>query len=292
MNTRYHIRHRTTYRGAEPISIGHNQAWLRPRDLPYQSCDEFRLRVSPSPSVLTHRLDAFGNDVATFCFNEGYEHLVVEARSVVTLTRAEASLAGTRSWNEVAQDLHRSTSDADLYALQFLYDSGLVPRLPQAADLGRDLFPAGRPIAEAGHELMQRIHAEFKFAPDATSVQTHVLQVLEKRQGVCQDFAHIMLCVLRSLGVAARYVSGYLRTIPPPGQPKLIGADASHAWVSVYCGMESGWIDFDPTNNLVPALEHITVAWGRDYADVPPLRGVYVGGSQPHLEVNVDVEPK
>jgi transglutaminase-like putative cysteine protease len=288
---KYRITHLTTYSGTEPISVGHNQAWLRPRDLPGQSCDAFRLQISPEPSVLSLREDSFGNKVATFSFNEGYSLLKVEAQSSVTVKPGLESLPVTEPWENVVEQVQRHACEEDFQALQFIYDSPLAPAFLAARAYGEVSFVAGRPIGEAAADLMSRIKQEFLFDPHATTVSTPVTQVLDQKKGVCQDFAHVMISILRSLGVAARYVSGYIRTYPKPGQPRLVGADASHAWVGVYCGPAIGWLDFDPTNDLLVGDEHITVAWGRDYSDIPPLRGVFIGGGQPHLHVSVDVEP-
>ncbi len=288
---KYRLNHITTYSGSEPISVGHNQAWLRPRQLPYQNCESSELKISPPPSMLTYRDDAFGNTVATFSFDEGYDALRIEAKSVVTVHRQRTTAPVTKSWEIVNKDIHKLRTEAEFQALHFVYDSPLAFVFPEAEAYARTSFPPGRPIAEAAIHLMQRVHQDFKFDPHTTTVSTPVTLVLEQRSGVCQDFAHVMLSMLRSFGVAARYVSGYIRTYPKPGQPRLVGADASHAWVSIFCGPDAGWVDLDPANNLLVNDEHITVAWGRDYSDIPPLRGVFIGGGHPHLHVSVDVEP-
>ncbi len=287
----YRLTHITTYSGSEPISVGHNQAWLRPRDLPHQTCEYYDLQITPLPSILSYREDTFGNAVANFSFNEGYVRLKVEARSVVSVERVRTALPMTLDWKVVRQQLRQHRTESEFAALHFLHNSPLAFGFEEAEAYARVSFPAGRPIGEATVDLTHRIYQDFEFDPLATTVSTPVDQVLQYRKGVCQDFAHVMISMLRSLGVAARYVSGYIRTITKPGQTRLVGADASHAWVSVYCGPAVGWIDFDPTNNLLVVDEHITVAWGRDYSDIPPLRGVFIGGGQPHLEVSVDVEP-
>ena len=288
---RYRVKHRTSYVGLEPISVGHNQAWLRPPELPHQHVENYDLIITPEPSLRTGRKDSFGNWVTTFSFNEGYQELHVDSLSEIEVTRVHDSCPDTPTARDVAAEIAAHVTPEDLCALQFLYDSPLVNSF-EAAELyaGESVF-AERPIADAVLELMARIHAEFAFDPHATTISTPVVQVFEQRRGVCQDFAHVMLAMLRSSGVAARYVSGYIRTYPPPGQERLVGADATHAWISVYCGNTTGWVDFDPTNNLLPGDEHITVAWGRDYSDVPPLRGVFLGGGNPQLAVSVDVEP-
>lgn len=288
---RYRVKHRTSYLAREPVSVGHNQAWLRPRNLPWQSVESSHLKIKPTPSKLTERVDAFGNSVTTFSFNEGYSRLVVEAQSQVFVEPAQLPLESCRSASQIHDDLFAHATAEDLDALQFLFASPLVPTIEAAQAFARESFDAELPLAESAYELMHRVYEAFQFDPHVTTVSTPVEQVLAERRGVCQDFAHALLAMFRSVGVAARYVSGYLRTYPPPGKPRLVGADASHAWVAVYCGREVGWYDLDPTNDKHPTDEHITVAWGRDYADIPPLRGVFLGGGNPTLQVSVDVEP-
>lgn len=287
----YQLKHITTYSGTEPISVGHNQAWLQPRELSYQHCQFFELIIKPRPSVRSSRQDAFGNTLHTFSFNEGYRELQVIAQSRVQVSPRFTQLPQTRDWRAIRADVGARKTAADWDALQFCCESPLVPQLPEFEQYAATSFADGRPLLTALLDLNQRLHREFRFDPQTTTISTPVQQVFRQRSGVCQDFAHLMIAMLRTMGLPARYVSGYIRTYPKPGQPRLVGADASHAWVSVYAGNEVGWIDVDPTNNLVVADEHVTVAWGRDYSDVPPLRGVFLGGGQPHLRVSVDMEP-
>jgi transglutaminase-like putative cysteine protease len=190
----------------------------------------------------------------------------------------------------VRDALHAHSDGEALAACEFAYDSSRIIRSPDLAAFAAESFPPGRPIIEAVANLTERVNHDFEYDPRSTTVTTPVSEVLRLRKGVCQDFAHLQIAALRSLGLAARYVSGYLRTYPPEGQPRLVGVDASHAWLAVYCGPQ-GWIDVDPTNNLFPDLEHLTVAWGRDYSDVCPLKGVYLGGGHHTLAVSVNVEP-
>jgi transglutaminase-like putative cysteine protease len=290
---RYRVTHVTTYAGDEPVSVGHNEARLRPRQLPYQECRRHELRFTPMPSARTEHGDYFGNAVAAFSFNQGYGKLTVTALSDVVLAPRlpPAVTSDSPTWSAIRDRLWNPRSTLDLHALEFAFDSPQALTSPELADYARQSFPAGRPLLEAIQELTARIHADFKYLPQSTHIATRVQEVLRSRRGVCQDFAHLEIAALRSLGLAARYVSGYLRTYPPPGKPRLIGADASHAWLSVYCG-DLGWIDLDPTNNVFPNQEHITLAWGRDFLDVSPLKGVYIGGGSHHLTVNVDVEPQ
>ena len=287
----YEIVHCTEYIGSEPVSVGQNQAWLRPRDLPYQECQRYALVITPDTSICEERRDAFGNVVTHFSFNSGYERLEVTARSrVVMRPRRVPVAASTAPWEGVASQLRRPTTAAALDAAQFAFDSPRAAMSRPLAEYALQSFPPQRTILAGLIDLTSRIHRDFEYRPQSTTVSTPVEEVFAQRKGVCQDFAHLQLGMLRSLGLAGRYVSGYLRTIPAPGKERLRGADASHAWVSAWCG-DAGWIDFDPTNNLLPSEDHVTIAWGRDYGDVPPLRGVFTGGGALHLHVEVDVEP-
>lgn len=288
---KYRIVHRTCYSGHEPVSVGQNQAWLKPRDLPWQRCAQYRLSIDPEPSTCGERTDYFGNTVTAFAFNAGYGELVVTARSQVEVQpRVVPGPAETEPWEHVVEGLSQPSSPAVLEAAQFAFNSPRAAAAKPLEDYARESFPPARPVLEALIDLTRRIHRDFKYRPLSTTVSTPVDEVFEKRTGVCQDFAHLQIAMLRSLGLAGRYVSGYLRTVPPPGKPRLVGADASHAWLSAWCG-DAGWIDLDPTNNVIPGEDHITVAWGRDYADVPPLKGVFIGGGSHQLKVEVDVEP-
>ncbi|MCA9054397.1 MAG: transglutaminase family protein [Planctomycetaceae bacterium] len=287
----YDVTHRTTYSGSEAIAIGQNQAWLTPRDLPRQRRLSFELHINPETSSLGERLDYFGNTVTTFTFNGGYVTLDVVAQGVVEVLPPEHPAPDqTPAWEEVAGRLQRPKSPIETEASQFRFDSPRSAAAAPFAEYARSSFQRGRPILDAVVALTERIHRDFEYRSQSTTVSTPVDEVFEKRRGVCQDFAHLEIAMLRSLGLAARYVSGYLRTIPPPGKERAIGADATHAWLSVYCG-EAGWIDLDPTNNQITGDGHIVLAWGRDYGDVPPLRGVYIGGGAHKLNVGVDVVP-
>lgn len=288
---KYRVTHTTTYTADEPVSVCHNVAWLTPRNTSLQRCEFHKISVDPVPSVFERRVDAFGNHASHFSFNEGYSELRVKAVSRVNVQASSLpDLSASAPWEEVRRQLalHRAAADVD--ALQFVFDSPRIRRASSLAAYAQKSFSPGRPILEAVSELTGRLHAEFEYDPRATTVTTPVLDVMQQRKGVCQDFAHLEIAMLRSLGLAARYVSGYVRTYPPPGQPRLVGADASHAWLSLYCG-DLGWVDIDPTNNKFTTDEHITIAWGRDYSDVSPVKGVYVGGGQLHLSVSVDVAP-
>lgn len=287
----YCVTHITKYESAEPVSVCHNQAWLTPRDTDRQTCLSNQLEMNPEPSTLTQQPDAFGNTVTYFSFNEGYRKLQVKSVSRISV-RASAPIdkSASMGWDKLVAELKSVQAAETLDAYQFSFDSPRARVDRELADYARSDFPTGRPVVEAVSDLTSRIYREFEYDPKATTVTTPILEVLNRRRGVCQDFAHLEIGMLRSLGMAARYVSGYIRTYPPEGQARLVGADASHAWLSVYCG-DLGWVDFDPTNDTMTNTDHVTVAWGRDYSDVTPLRGVYTGGGRHILNVSVDVSP-
>jgi transglutaminase-like putative cysteine protease len=264
-------------------------ACLTPRSLPHHRCTRHELRTNP-PAQLTRRTDYFGNQLSFFTIQQPHRRLIVEARSEVVINEQKTpSLEQAPPWEEVAKVLSRDYSAESLEAYQFVFESPRIRPSPQLAAYALKSFTPGRPFIEALLNLTARIHTEFRFDPKATNVRTPTEEVFCKRGGVCQDFAHLEIACLRSLNLAARYVSGYLRTYPPPGRPRLVGADVSHAWLSAYCpGI--GWIDVDPTNNVVPSRNHVTLGWGRDYGDVSPLRGLILGGRDHTLKVSVDVE--
>jgi transglutaminase-like putative cysteine protease len=235
-------------------------------------------------------VDYFGNLLYFFTVQEPHRKLVVETRSEVRLKEnASAAVKGLMPWEEVVRLLPRDQSPEGLEAYQFSFESPRIKLRPEFASYALESFTPQRPVREALLDLTARIHSDFRFDSKVTNVRTTTDEVFRKRHGVCQDFAHFQIACLRSLRLSARYVSGYLRTHPPPGQPRLVGADASHAWVSAYCPQE-GWIDLDPTNNVVPSMGHVTLAWGRDYGDVSPLYGVIQGGGDHVLHVAVDIE--
>jgi transglutaminase-like putative cysteine protease len=288
---RYRITHITRYTGDCRVSVGHNEAWLSPPTTPRQAVLEYKLEVSPQPSLIADRIDYFGNKVAVFAFYEGYDNLEITAHSEVDVPPPHALNGATSApWEQVRDALREAPDAQHLTALEFVFASPRVrPSDPTRAYAAKS-FPPNAPLLAGVRELAARIFKEFKYDPTATTVSTPVEEVLELRRGVCQDFAHLMIACLRSQGLAAAYVSGYLRTNPPPGKPRLVGTDASHAWVSVFTGA-TGWIDIDPTNNVLVGEDHIRIACGRDYGDVPPLKGVFIGGGQHTLSVSVDVAP-
>lgn len=290
----YQVLHDTHYRYSAPVSLAQQLAHLWPRDCERQICHERHLTITPQPTRRQDGIDLFGNPLTRLAFERPHDELrVIACLRVEVLAREGLVLEDSPAWEEAVSALRYSGQPLSaelLEAARYRFQSPYVHLKQAFAAFAADCFVPGRPLLLAVRALMQKIFKEFTFDAAATQVATPLLQVLEERRGVCQDFAHLMLACLRSQGLAARYVSGYLLTQPPPGQPRLIGADASHAWISVYCPRQ-GWVDFDPTNNLLPALEHITLGWGRDFADVSPLRGVILGGGSHDPDVRVTVTP-
>jgi transglutaminase-like putative cysteine protease len=280
---RYEVVHTTEYEYGESVAVSHHVVRLRPRTLPNQECFEHLLQVDPAPAVTATYRDYFGNDVTFFAMQGSHKRLSVRARSTVQVTDvALPDPAGTPPWED-ARDRERLPLDA----VEFVFAAG-TSEPPDVLDYAAAAFPPKRPILQAVLELTERIHTEFAFDAKATTVATPLQEVVRSRRGVCQDFTRFEIACLRALGIPARYVSGYLETLPPPGRPRLLGADASHAWLAFYCpGFD--WIHVDPTNNVLPSGTHVALAWGRDYDDVSPVRGVILGGGQHSLAVHVDV---
>ncbi len=291
----YVVVHDTSYAYEQPVGISRQIVHLTPRELRWQRTRSHRLEIRPQPEILSVSTDSFGNPMTSFCIEDDHEALVVHAESCVDVTaRDYPADDATLPWDEVRARLAYRAGIApgrdDLDAARFLFESSRVRIKRELAAWTLACFPPRTPLLVGVRRLMTRIHEELTFDPKATTVSTPVMEVFERKRGVCQDFAHLMLSCLRSVGLAARYVSGYLLTHPPPGRPRLVGADASHAWVSVY-SPGHGWIDADPTNALFPSLEHVTLGWGRDYDDVIPLRGVLLGGGDHELQIAVTVTP-
>src|SRR6202521_4348795 len=287
----YRIVHRTTYNYRYPVSVGTHVACLKPRALPRHQLSRSELRIQPRPATRTERVDFFGNILCFFTIREPHKELVVEARSEVMMDGNAAPWPQLPlPWEEAAKSVPNDHSPAGLEAYQFGFESPRIRVRPEFASYALQSFTHGRPMPEALLDLTTRIHKDFRFDSKVTNVRTPTEEVFKKRRGVCQDFAHLQIACLRSLNLAARYVSGYLRTMPPAGRPRLVGADASHAWCAVWAGA-MGWVDFDPTNDCVPSDGHITVAWGRDYSDVSPIHGVLIGGARHTLDAGVDVIP-
>ncbi|GHB08446.1 transglutaminase family protein [Salinicola rhizosphaerae] len=283
---RYRVSHETRYEYASPVSLCHNEARVAPRQLPWQRVAQSELAVVPAPQVIQWRQDFFGNDVAYFSVQEVHQTLTVTASSrLETSERPLPPQATNLDWQQALGHVGQRAT-----LRQFQLDSPFVGRHSALRRFAAPSFATGRGLIDALDDLNLRIFETFVYDPGFTTLATPVLDVLEARRGVCQDFAHLMIGCLRSMGLSARYVSGYLETLPPPGQPRLVGADASHAWVAVHIP-EWGWLELDPTNGARPGMRHLVLAWGRDYGDVPPLKGVMSGGGTHQLEVAVDVEP-
>jgi transglutaminase-like putative cysteine protease len=286
----YRIVHRTTYKYKYPVSVGNHVACLKPRSLLRHRLEQCELHIEPTPATIIERADYFGNILYFFTVQEPHTELVVEARSKVIMENTVTILPHEAlSWEEAVRSLPKAHSPEGLEAYQFRFESPRIPLRSDFAAYALQSFTPRRSLRGSLLDLTERIHKDFRFDPGVTTVRTSTEEVFRKRRGVCQDFAHLQIACLRSLNLSARYVSGYLRTYPSPGQPRLVGADASHAWVSAYCP-GSGWLDLDPTNNLVPSNGHVTLAWGRDYGDVSPLRGLILGGGVHALTVAVDME--
>ena len=284
----YRVTHVTTYDYEAPVDQSYNEAHLRPRDTEFQRCTSYDLEVDPPPRTWFESVDTFGNTVATFVVQGGFTHMSVTATSDVIVTPTGPAPAGP-PWESVRTLLEIDRQPAARDARRCRAPSRLVPTASPLAEYAQVSFEPGRPLVESVIDLSGRIHGDFVYEPGFTSISTPLLEVFEQRRGVCQDFAHLMIGCIRSLGLAARYVSGYIETVPPPGQERLVGADASHAWASVYLP-GWGWVDVDPTNDQFVAESYVTTAWGRDYWDVSPLRGSVEGGGGSHrLDVAVDV---
>ena len=286
---KYQIRHDTTYEYLDLVSMSHNLVHLEARGCARQTRLSSSLTIEPAPAVGVSRDDYFGNPVTAFTIQEPHRRLCVRSENVVHV-HPEAAPGPSRTvpWEDAIRALRLGRDPETLDAYQYAFDSPYIQVEPGLAAYAAPSFPAGRPVLEAALDLTHRIHTDFRYDPTATTTATPLRRVMELRRGVCQDFAHLQIGCLRSLGLAARYVSGYLLTNPPPGRPRLGGADASHAWLSVYCPGH-GWVDLDPTNNQVPHDNHILVAWGRDYEDVSPVNGVVLGGGRHFVAVAVDV---
>jgi transglutaminase-like putative cysteine protease len=287
---KYRVKHSTRYEYASQVNQGYNVAYLIPRECNGQRVNYSDIRIIPAPTSRIKRVDYFGNVVCHFTVEKPHHSLEVIVDSEVEIAPSEPRLlSGGITCAEVLLALSAGAGQEDMCASEFCFNSPMIAVAPQLADFGCDLFRPNRPFIEAVSALNSRIFKDFKYDPGFSTVATPLDEVLKNRRGVCQDFAHLAIGVLRSLGYAARYVSGYLETLPPPGQVKMQGADASHAWFAVYIPGDE-WQDFDPTNDVMAADQHITTAWGRDYSDVTPLKGVvFGGGGKQTLSVAVDV---
>lgn len=286
----YRIHHATNYHYSAPVRICHNLVMLTPRSDGLTEVISHRLQIRPTPPILNRHEDYFGNLIHAFSVEDSHRQLTVTSTGRVRVT--SRVIQGTSpAWNDVRQQVASQTDPRWLDACRFAFNSPRIRVAPDYADYAAPSFTPDRDILDAARDLTSRIHHDFKYDTKATTVDTPTSVAFGLRKGVCQDFSHVQIACLRSLGLCARYVSGYLRTTPPPGKQRLIGNDQSHAWVALYCGQDLGWVDFDPTNDCFTSNSHIPIAWGRDYTDVTPIRGVFLGGGEHRLEVSVDVCP-
>ncbi len=287
---KYHVKHVTRYVYAAPVSLCHSIAHLKPRSTPQQRCLTANLRISPWPSVAREHRDLFENRVNYFSIQQAHSTLEITATSEIEVQAQQLPpFDVTPAWEQVVEQLRTDNDPECIAARLFLLPSPAISQLKAATDLARESFTPGRPLLAAAEAFTAQIFEQFEYDPSFTTIATPLNLVLQHKRGVCQDFAHLAIAALRGLGIAARYVSGYLETLPPPGQPKLRGADASHAWFALFLPGH-GWVDFDPTNRCVVGDQHITTAVGRDYQDVTPVRGVFYGGGAHELTVAVDVD--
>ncbi|MDW7691083.1 transglutaminase family protein [Flammeovirgaceae bacterium SG7u.111] len=286
---RFLLSHKTIYDYGGFVNLCHNEAKLTPRQLENQQCISFDLKIDPKPLDLTERVDFFGNRTYYFSIQEPHESLTVTAESLVELKAPKVPLLkDSPTCAEARQIISEKSTDEDLDAIQFILPSQLIKPFDDIEAYARESFTDDRPILEAAMELTERIFKDFKFVLGFTSVTTPLRDVAKHKKGVCQDYAQFAIACVRSVGLPARYVSGYIETLPPEGEEKMIGSDASHAWLSVYApGI--GWVDFDPTNNQMPKEQHITIAWGRDYLDITPFKGVIFSSGTHKMDVMVDM---
>ncbi|HEY9032571.1 MAG TPA: transglutaminase family protein [Pseudomonadales bacterium] len=289
---RYRVSHDTEYLYSDTVSHCYNLACLVPRTSRRQRCISNRIVVEPTPASSSRRTDYFGNEVFQFEIQQPHQRLLIRSVSEVDTgpQYSAPQLDIGISCADARRQLDEARTSDNLLAREFVFDSPMVKISDALRDYAAPSFADERSLLGAVMDLTRRIHNEFSYCPESTTIATPLAEVLEKRRGVCQDFAHLQIGCLRAMGFAAKYVSGYIETLPPPGKEKLVGSDASHAWISVYSPAE-GWVEFDPTNNCVVADQHVITAWGRDYYDVTPLRGViFGGGDAPVLNVAVDVQ--
>ena len=289
----YDIKHLTTYQYGSTVTYSNCALRLLPCDEPGQVVYASRLDIEPPPAEMTERVCFFGNRVTSMTVETAHRVLKVAARTSVEIDRPPPpSPDATPPWEAVREEGFASRTLEQGSPAHFLHPSRFVPHYDPAASYARESFPEGRPVLAGAIDLMGRIHREFRYDPKATVVSTPLSEAFEKRHGVCQDFAHIMISGLRGIGLPAAYVSGYIRTIPPPGQKRLEGADATHAWVSIWCGDGYGWVGLDPTNAIMIGNDHIILAKGRDYADISPVAGIILGSREQDVDVRVDVVPR
>ncbi|MBN2163033.1 MAG: transglutaminase family protein [Pontiellaceae bacterium] len=287
----YRLRHSTTFEYAQPVSLVYNLLHLKPRPLPWQAGHSSRLTILPEPVVLREYTDYFGNIVSYCAIQQKHEAMRIVIESEIEVMRRPPATPSGTPWQDSLDALRQLKGPMVCDAAQFVFESLQLHHLQEAMDYVMPSCIEGRSIHEVAIDLMHRINKDFTFDPTSTNVSTPVLEVLKKRRGVCQDFAHLMISCLRCVGIAARYNSGYIQTTPPPGKPRLQGADASHAWVGVFCP-QNGWLDLDPTNDKMANEEFITIGWGRDYSDISPVKGILMGGGDHKVKAEVDMIPE
>ncbi|MES2264420.1 MAG: transglutaminase family protein [Pseudomonadota bacterium] len=289
---RYRVVHETRYTYQSMVTLSQQLLHMTPRDFPYQRTESHHVLADPAQDEGNEAVDYFGNQTRRFALTTPHKTLLVRAESTISLGGRPdlARIKTSQPWEALRDIVQRSRLPAMHEACRYLYESPHVRWNKALQHYARASFTAGRPLLDAALDLTHRIFDDFEFDSEATDISTPLEQVLAGRRGVCQDFAQLMIGCFRSMGLPARYVSGYILTHPPAGQPRMIGADASHAWVSVFCP-DLGWIDFDPTNRCLVQREHITLGWGRDFSDVTPMRGIVLGGGEQKLQVNVTVTP-
>ncbi|SIN76273.1 transglutaminase family protein [Algoriphagus halophilus] len=286
---KYQVIHITDYIYEFPATLCHNLMFQIPQDLEFQKVNKYVCEISPKPSSEVERVDFFGNKYLYFSVERSHKKLTVTSQSLLELSTPSwiyVDPKSTKPWEEVVEWLHTTEASNDIR--QYYLESNHVEFIEGIKEYALKSFTPKRPIMEAMLDLNTRIFKDFAFTPGFTDISTPLQKVFDHKKGVCQDFAHFSLACLRSLGLSARYVSGYIETLPPPGKPKLIGSDASHAWIAIYIP-EHGWVEFDATNNLLVNDKHIRVAVGRDFADVTPLKGIVYSGSEQEMKVSVDV---
>lgn len=288
----YRIVHDTAYRYSEPVALCQNQLRMRPRNHSHLNCHSCEVAIFPEPTCLHQHTDYFGNVVDSFSIESLHQSLQVRVTSSVTVSIPDAdNLSRAPAWADLVGRLRRGGQPADWNASEYTFASRRIELSGMFADYARAIMLPHVSIIDAVDALTKQIHSDFRYDTRATDVNTSTERAFTQRAGVCQDFAHVQVACLRSLGLAARYVSGYLRTYPPAGKPRLVGCDESHAWIGVYAGGEIGWVDFDPTNAVRAGTDHIPMCLGRDYDDISPMRGIVMGGGKASLTVSVDVLP-
>jgi transglutaminase-like putative cysteine protease len=288
----YDIRHVTSYSYESSVSFARCALRLEPKTGDGQALMSHTIDIRPRPAERAARRDFYGTLTESVLIESAHKHLRIDSRSRVAVERRTFDRAAqSPSWERVRELAFAAASLGPSSPIGYVFASALVPLLPPVTAYAATSFAPDGGILAGAADLMRRIRNQFKYDPKATVISTPLAEVFQKRHGVCQDFAHVMIAGLRGLGLPAAYVSGYIRTVPPPGKPRLQGADATHAWVSVWCGGDLGWVGFDPTNDLMVANDHIVLATGRDFSDVSPVDGIIVGSRKQKLRVEVDVMP-